>query len=78
MNASIGVEVGWVQVKKFCPGSGQPSLVWVRKISPKNPKFFIFFTLRLKKISSCWVKKYQGQSWVSLLFTFSILDLIVV
>jgi len=30
-------------------GSGQPSLVWVWKISPKNPKFF-------KKISSDRVK----------------------
>jgi len=29
--------------------SGQPSLVWVWKISPNNPKFSIF-SLRIKKI----------------------------
>jgi len=30
-------------------GSGQPSLVWVWKISPKNPKKKIFFALQVKK-----------------------------
>jgi len=36
--------------------------VWIRKISPKNPKFFIFFLLGR-------VKKYLGQRQVGLLFT---------
>jgi len=40
---------------------GQPFIVWVWKISPKNVKFFNF-SLRVKKISS-------GQRQVSLLFT---------
>jgi len=48
--------------------SGQPYLVWVWKISPKNPKFFNFFHW-VKKISSSWVKKYPGQRWVGLLST---------
>jgi len=45
-------------------GSGQPSLVWVWKISLKNPKIlnFFLFGLGLKV-------KYPGQSWVGLLFT---------
>jgi len=33
--------------------------VWIRKISPKNVKFF--FPFGPKKISSSWVKKYPGQ-----------------
>jgi len=48
-------------------GSGQPSVVWVWKISPKNVNFFSFGDQ--KKISSGQVKKYPGQRWVSLLFT---------
>jgi len=66
-----------VRVKNFWPrvgsgqffvargGSGQPSLVWIwiRKISPKYPKFFNF-SLQIKKISSG-----RGQRLVSLLFT---------
>jgi len=49
-------------------GLGQPLMVWVRKISPKNVKFFNFFPSG-QKISSGRVKKYQGQRRVSLLFT---------
>jgi len=33
---------------------GQPSLVWVRIISPKNPKIFNFFSLGQKKY--LWVR----------------------
>jgi len=50
----------------YCSGqvrSGQPSWIW--KISPKN----INFCPTGKKKSSGWVKKYPGQSRVSLLFT---------
>jgi len=45
--------------------SGQPSMVWVWKISPKTSNF----SLCVKKISSGWVKKYLGQRRVGLLFT---------
>jgi len=48
---------------------GQPSLVWVWKISPKNIKFFNFFAFGSKRISSGQVKKYLGQSRVGFLFT---------
>jgi len=49
--------------------SGQPSLVWVWKISHKIPNFPIF-SLRVKKeIASGWVKKYLSQRRVNLLFT---------
>jgi len=41
----------------FWPGLGQPSLVWVWKISPQNTKFFNFFPFGSKKISSGRVKK---------------------
>jgi len=78
----------WVQVNFFWPGwgqvnflllrSGQPSLVWIWKISPKNPKFSIFSLRinlrgRVKKypgqrqvIASCllWVKSLLWSSWV--------------
>jgi len=47
---------------------GQPSLVWVWKISPKIPKFSHFFP-KGKKISLGWVKKYPVHRQVSLLFT---------
>jgi len=52
-------------------GSGQPFMVWVRiwKISPKNVKFFNIFHFWSKKIASGQVRKYPGQSQVSLLFT---------
>jgi len=50
-------------------GSGQPSMLWVWKISPKNVKFFNFFLLGSKKISSGWVKKYPSQRRVGPLFT---------
>jgi len=40
----------------------QPSLVWDWKFSPKNPNFFWFFALRVKKISSGWIKKYPGET----------------
>jgi len=54
-------------------GSGQffVARVWVRiwKISPNNVKFFNFFSLRFKKISSGWVKKYPDGRQVTLLFT---------
>jgi len=48
---------------------GQPSMVWVWvwKISPKYFKFY--FSLRVKKISTGWVKKYLGQRQVGFLFT---------
>jgi len=49
-------------------GSGQPSLVWVWKITHKNSNFFNFLPFRSKKIPSGWVKKYPGQSRVDLLF----------
>jgi len=65
--------------KNFEPGrvnfccSGQVSHVWFGsrfgKFPPKNPKFFNFFPLRIKKISSVRVKKYPGQRRVALLFT---------
>jgi len=42
--------------------SGQPSMVWVWKIFPKNVKFLNFFPLD-KKITLGWVKKYTGQRW---------------
>jgi len=52
-------------------GLGQPFLVWVWvwKISPKNHWFFNFLPFGSKKILSGRVKKYPGQSRVSLLFT---------
>jgi len=37
-------------------GSGQVSLVWVWKISLKNPKFFYFFPFGFQKISSVMSK----------------------
>jgi len=51
--------------------SGQPFMVWVKiqKISPKNVKFFNFFSFGSKKIASGRVGKYPGQSRVGLLFT---------
>jgi len=48
-------------------GSGQPSLVWVSKIFPKNPKISIF-ALQVKKISLGQVKKYPGQSQMRVIF----------
>jgi len=45
-------------------GLGQPSMIWVWKISLKNGKFFNF-----NFFHSGRVKKYPGQRWVSLLFT---------
>jgi len=48
-------------------GSGQPPLVWVWKIFPKNPSF-LNFSLRVKEISSGLVKTYPGQRRVGLLF----------
>jgi len=39
--------------------SDQPSFVWVWKISPKNTKFFSFFSFGSKK-SLGWVKKVPG------------------
>jgi len=52
-------------------GSGQPFMVWVRirKISPKNVKFFNFLPFRSKKIASGRFGRYPGQSQVGLLFT---------
>jgi len=50
-------------------GSGQSSLVWIWKISPKNVKFSIFFPSFQKKILLGRVKKYPGQRQISLLFT---------
>jgi len=49
-----------------CVGSGQPFMVWVWiwKISPKNVKFFNFFTLGQKK--SRGVEKYPG--WRCLIY----------
>jgi len=46
-------------------------MVWVtiRKISPKNVKFFNFLPFRSKKIASGRVGKYPGQSRVGLFFT---------
>jgi len=50
--------------------SGQPFMawVWIWKISTKNVNFFNFFLFGSKKISSCRVGKYPGQSRVGLLF----------
>jgi len=48
---------------------GQPSLVWVWILFPKNPEFFYFCPSGQKKISSGQFKKYSGQRWVGLLFT---------
>jgi len=52
-------------------GLGQPFMVWVWiwKIPPKNVKFFNFFPIGSKKISSGQVWKYPGWRQVSLLFT---------
>jgi len=36
------------KVNSFLLGWGQPSLVWVWKVSPRNPKFFHFFLLGKK------------------------------
>jgi len=47
---------------------GKLSVVWVRKISPKNSKFCKFFHFGTKKITSGWVKKYPGQRRFGLLF----------
>jgi len=49
-------------------GSGQPFMVWIRirKISPKNIKFFNFFPFGSKKIALGLVGKYPGQSRVGL------------
>jgi len=62
--------MGQGRVKVLLLGSGQPSLVcvWVWKFSPKNPNFFNFCPTGQKNLMG-WVKKYPGQSWVSLLFT---------
>jgi len=59
--------LGWVKFFEARVGSGQPSIVWVWKISPKNVKFFNFFGV--KKMSSGWVKKCPCQRGVGLLFT---------
>jgi len=40
-------------------GSGQPSLVWVWKISPKNPKYFNILLFGSKK--SHWVRSKSTQ-----------------
>jgi len=50
-------------------GSGQPFMVWVWKISPKNVKFFNFSPLGSRKIASGQVRKYPGRRRVGLLFT---------
>jgi len=67
------VKVVMVPGQKFLTqvGSGQPSLVrvWVLKISPKNHKFFKFFSFGSKKVSMGQVKKYPGQRRVGILFT---------
>jgi len=49
-------------------GSGQPSLVWVWKIFPTNPKISNFFPSNKKPVLG-QVKKYPGQRQVDLLFT---------
>jgi len=41
--------------------SGQPSMVWVWKISPKNVKFLILFPFGSKNIILAWAKRYSGQ-----------------
>jgi len=45
----------------FDPRLGQPSMVWVWKIFPKNPKFSIFFPSGQKK--SLWV--WSKSTWVT-------------
>jgi len=57
--------------KTIAPSDGSGSKVvwvWVWKISPKNPKFFNFFSHQVKKISSGWVKKYLGQSKLAIYY----------
>jgi len=52
-----------------CSGLVSHLWFWVWKISPKIVKFFNFFPLGQKKISSGWVKKCLGQRLVGFLFT---------
>jgi len=59
----------WFFVARVRSGHSSMVWVWVWKISPKNVKFFYFFSLWAKKISSSRVKKYPGQRRVGLLFT---------
>jgi len=61
--------VGLGQCFVTCVWSGQPSMVWVWRITPKNAKCFNFLPFRSKIISLGRVKKYPGQRLVSLLFT---------
>jgi len=56
------------RVKFLLLGSGQPSLVWVWKISTKNSKFSNFLLLLDKEISVSQVKKYPSESRVSFFF----------
>jgi len=56
--------------EKFWPWSGQPSLVWVWKIYPKQSQIFQFIPFG-KKISSARVKKYLVKRQVGLLFSAS-------
>jgi len=63
---------GWVNFLWLGSGRvGSAIMVWVRirKISPKNIKFFNFFPFGSKKFASGRVRKYPGQSRVGLLFT---------
>jgi len=56
--------VAWV-------GSGQPPL-GLYNLSSYKSKFFYDFPLGLKKISVCRVKKYSGQSQVSLYYLLQV------
>jgi len=53
--------------KIFDPG--RVSHLWVRKISPKNTKFFKIFPTGQKKFYQVESKNTPEQSWVSLLFS---------
>jgi len=61
-----------IQVRSIFCSSG-----WIRSAiyglglenSPFKCQIFQFFSFRIKKISSDWVKKYPGQRWVGLLFS---------
>jgi len=50
-------------------GSGQPSLAWVWKISPKDVKFFSFFPVRSKTsrpLIDCGSKVSSDRVWAHL------------
>jgi len=51
-----------ISLFKIVMGLGQPSLVWVWKISLKKFQIFQFFPLRIKKISSGQVKMVPGSN----------------